>query len=140
MAKRKYIHHGSKRDVKKDLGSNATACATLTHSINDGQAVEVSITANTTLNLVDVWDGARVVIAATSACCGTLTVKVNGTAVDAVTPRAGITLSGLCCVAGACCAAAAIGATSFTNCDVNVIYVDIIDDGSDVHPALFTTI
>jgi hypothetical protein len=62
MARRKYIHHGSLRDKKADLGSNATACATINHSLNDGQTVELSISVATTLNITDVWDGARAVL------------------------------------------------------------------------------
>ena len=131
MARRKYIHHGSLRDKKVDLGSNATACATVKHSLNDGQAVELSITAATTLNITDVWDGARVILHVTSACCAALTLQVNGTAVDAVH------YGGTVCV---CCAAKVIAASSFTACDANIIYLDIIDDASDVHSALFTTI
>lgn len=131
MARRKYIHHGSLRNKKVDLGSNATACATVTHSLNDGEMAELSITAATTLNVVDVWDGARLVLSVTSACSATLTLKVNGTAVDPVT------YSGTTCIA---CTPTAIGASAFTACDTNIIYLDIIDDAGDIHSALYTTI
>jgi hypothetical protein len=132
MAKRKYIHHGSLRDKKADLGSNATACATINHSLNDGQTVELSISVATTLNITDVWDGARAVLAVTStSACGTLTLQVNGTAVDPVQMR------GTVCVS---CVATAISASSFTANDINIIYLDVIDDAADVHSVLYTTI
>jgi hypothetical protein len=115
MAKRKYIHHGSLRDKKADLGSNATACATINHSLNDGQTIELSITAATTLNITDVWDGARAVLSV-SATSAALTLQVNGTAVDAVS------------------------CSSFCNCATNIIYLDIVDDAADVHPAYYRKI
>lgn len=133
MARRKYVHHGSLRDKKVDLGSNATACATITHSLNDGQTAELSITAATTLNLVDVWDGARAVLSVTSACCAALTLQVNGTAVDAV-HYGGVGTDDVTC------ANVTIAASSFTVNDTNIIYVDIIDDAGDIHSALYTTI
>lgn len=132
MARRKYIHHGSRRNVKKDLGSNATACATVNHSLNDGDVVELSITAATTLNFTDVWDGARIVASVTSACCAALTLQVNGTAVDAVT-YGGTGTDSACC-------AVTINASAFTECDTNIIYIDVIDDDGDIHPALYTII
>lgn len=116
MARRNRTLHGQKRNLKKDLGSNATACATIAHSLNDGDVVELSITADTTLDITDVWDGARAVLAVTAACCAGLTLQVNGTAVDPVS------------------------GTSFTTNDVNIIYLDVIDDAGDVHAAHFRTL
>jgi hypothetical protein len=120
MAKRKYIHHGSKRNLKKDLGSYA-ASATVDHSLNDGDMVEIAITAAAcvVLNITDVWDGAKIAISALSShACGCLAVKVNGTAVDAI----------------------ASTASAFTKNDHNFILVHVVDDAGDIHPTLYTTI
>lgn len=86
MAKRKYIHHGSKR--KEFESKSYTACDAGAQSldISDVDLVKIATVASTggvqlTLCVVDIYEGQEVLIDWDSNdACDTITVKLNGTA------------------------------------------------------------
>lgn len=82
MAKRKYIHHGSKRKKKKKISLSGTSCQTESFSFHEADLISIATdpccATALTLNLGDLYDGARLLIDFDSnVACDTLTLTAS---------------------------------------------------------------
>ena len=93
MARRKFIHHGSKRKAFKSKSYVAADCGAQALDIGDADLIKIATVASScgvqlTVNLTDIYEGQEVYIDFDSNdACDTLTVELNGTSssVDIVT-------------------------------------------------------
>lgn len=121
MAKRlKRVTHGERRGIRKALG---TITANQTVTAREATIIDLTLTANRTLTISDIADGDRLIVKATSTCCGTLTINVKGDAaaaavIDVYDANAG-------------------AATGFTVCDINYVIIDVIDAANSIAIAEF---